>query len=1248
MKYKDLINFSPIDRVVQLSEAKEEDKIIERIKSYFISESMEIKISNLLIDNLDFENRKNIEKDKQGIFIEGNYGSGKSHLMLIISTIMENEKYVNYITNDKIKDKIKQIAGKFKVLRIEIGSVKTLLRDIVCNELEGQLEAWGVQFKFPPIEKITNNKDAFKKMMDAFSEKYPDKGLAIFMDEILDYLRSQKDQELMLSLNFLREMGEFCKGSRFKFVAGLQEALLSVKNFSFYQSELKRIMGRYDTLSIEKNDLKYVISNRILMKNQEQKDKIREHLFKFSTYYNGLQTSMEEFVELFPIHPHYILIFDKLHISGEKRGVLTELSKLCEKILEDTVKEDEPSVFSFDHYWDVILKNQYLQTYSEIYTLTTIYQSLDLKIRTSLANQPNFGIINRIIKALFINQLTYDNIERKFGLTVDELVENLLLFIPDCVDRNFLITSVETGIEDVMNAVSGQYLSYNEKNGQYYIDIKKVVDYDKEIEDRAERIDNSTLDNYYFSLLKKLMTVDEKKEYVPGYRIWQYNIEWLSHKYEMQGYLFFGSPNERSTAQPERNFYIFFLATFDPTPYPDIIKEDEIIFEINEAIKDSSLFSNIKKNVALYAASTQLAEQSSTSHKKIYEKNKLEHQNKCIDIINRNFTTLYTVKHSGKTKPLIEISKEFNIKQSSFTGFINQTSAQILDSVFEKIYPKFPSFSSMDNVVSEENQSNYIKESISFIYGTGKKNSIIESFLSAFGIKIDAKNELTKKSIKDSPYMNYFIELLDREDKKVINLESLYKDYKGRKVLDKFKIDQEMTLFLLSILMKIQPIILHFKDGVNITLDDYNNKRSSLKYEDLIGFSQTSYSDLLIIKRLLDLFGIEINSYEDINQMTVNTLIEKNRNLLTSIVEFENKDVKKQKIWNQTVLNETEKKDLLNQISIVKVFLEEIKEITTDLKLKMLKIKIEKINEIKLTLDQIKEYKEIFDRIKRFTEDINEVETMQKYVENSEISEQIIDLREKIVQLFQSPSRNDETKDQKFKHSFNRIRKIYIDTYIREHQKVKFSNSNSILVKKIKGTTQYKNLVKMQNFQTIYDFGEFKSIRKKLDNVYVCEKIEPSDIESNIYCPKCQFIPSQQKDDYLENNIEAIGEIETKIKDLHAELISKIVEFLNSEDVQAAVDGLNVNEKRLLKTMRSIDGNIEITDEMISLLNSLSKGINVRYVDSEEIKIVLSDGGFPCKKTDFVNRIKKFAASIEKLDSNARIIWKGEVFDEKD
>ena len=123
-----------------------------------------------------------------------------------------------------------------------------------------------------------------------------------------------------------------------------------------------------------------------------------------------------------------------------------------------------------------------------------------------------------------------------------------------------------------------------------------------------------------------------------------------------------------------------------------------------------------------------------------------------------------------------------------------------------------------------------------------------------------------------------------------------------------------------------------------------------------------------------------------------------------------------------------------------------------------------------------------------------------------------------------------------------------------------------------------------------------------MDNVYVCEKIEPSDIESNIYCPKCQFIPSQQKDDYLENNIEAIGEIETKIKDLHAELISKIVEFLNSEDVQAAVDGLNVNEKRLLKTMRSIDGNIEITDEMISLLNSLSKGINVRYVDSEEIR----------------------------------------------
>ena len=62
----------------------------------------------------------------------------------------------------------------------------------------------------PAQDSITNNKDAFEVMMAAFHSKYPDQGLLIVVDELLDYLRTRLDYALMLDLGFLREVGEIC------------------------------------------------------------------------------------------------------------------------------------------------------------------------------------------------------------------------------------------------------------------------------------------------------------------------------------------------------------------------------------------------------------------------------------------------------------------------------------------------------------------------------------------------------------------------------------------------------------------------------------------------------------------------------------------------------------------------------------------------------------------------------------------------------------------------------------------------------------------------------------------------------------------------------------------------------------------------------------------------------------------------------------------------------------------------------
>ena len=93
---------------------------------------------------------------------------------------------------------------------------------------------------------------------------------------------------------------------------------------------------------------------------------------------------------------------------------------------------------------------------------------------------------------------------------------------------------------------------------RYYLDLKKDIDYDAQIEKRAEALSDDALDRAYYSAVKALMECSDDLRY-PGFQIWQYQLEWQERRVERMGYLFFGAPNDRPTAQPERDFYVYFI-----------------------------------------------------------------------------------------------------------------------------------------------------------------------------------------------------------------------------------------------------------------------------------------------------------------------------------------------------------------------------------------------------------------------------------------------------------------------------------------------------------------------------------------------------------------------------------------------------------------------------------------------------------------------------------------------------------------
>ena len=194
MKYADLIAFDPIESVVQLREADSASAARRLVETFVISRNLAKLLVELVFPQLQFARPADI----RGLMVVGNYGTGKSHLMAVLSALAEHAELANRLTHPDVAAQAAPIAGQFKVIRTEIGATTMPLRDILCRVLETGLAGLGVAFEFPALNERHENKRAFQEMMAAFQVRYPEQGLLLVVDELLDYLRNRKDLELIL------------------------------------------------------------------------------------------------------------------------------------------------------------------------------------------------------------------------------------------------------------------------------------------------------------------------------------------------------------------------------------------------------------------------------------------------------------------------------------------------------------------------------------------------------------------------------------------------------------------------------------------------------------------------------------------------------------------------------------------------------------------------------------------------------------------------------------------------------------------------------------------------------------------------------------------------------------------------------------------------------------------------------------------------------------------------------------------
>ncbi|MBU9314573.1 ATP-binding protein [Burkholderia multivorans] len=1223
MRYGDLIQFEPIESVIQLLDANRPDEAKKLVATYVISDDMAERITKQMIPQLSFDE----SVDHKGVLVVGNYGTGKSHLMSVLSLIAEDAAYVPMIHHPKVAEAAGSIAGKFKVHRIEISSQMSL-RDIITQELEIFLENQGVSYAFPPADKVVNNKAAFEEMMAAFDEVHPNHGVLLVVDEFLEYLRSRKDHDLVLDLSFLREIGEVTKHLRFRFVAGVQEAIFDSSRFQHVADSLRRVNERFTQVLLARQDVSFVVAERLLKKSADQQHKIRTYLTPFAKFYSNMNERMDEYVRLFPVHPDYIGTFERL-IFTEKRGALVTLRDQIQALLDEEVPTDRPGLIGYDKFWDTVTSNSVLRSDPNIGPVLKVAEVLGERVQKAFTRPAYKAMAMRVIKGLSVHRLTTGgDIYVPVGPTAEELRDTLCLYQPGIEDMggepaDDLLTAVQTTLREIVKTVNGQFISKAPDTEQYYLDLKKDVDYDAQIEKRAEALSDDALDRAYYSALMQLMECTDEHAYVTGYKIWQHQVEWQERRVERNGYLFLGAPNDRPTAQPERDFYIYFIQPFEPPRFRDEAKPDEVFFRL-KGLDDA-----IKRHLSFYAAAQELASTASGAAKAVYldkAKDALRDMSKWLQ---DKQMTAFEVTYQGKTKTLQEWAKGVSMRdklrlgpdeRANFRDIVNVTAGLALGTHFADLAPEYPTFSVL---VTESNRKQLITNALRALAGGTRTKDAI-AILDALEMLDGDRIEPTRSK--------YAQEVLNRLKAKghgqVLNRSELISGATDVEYFApvRFRLEPDLLVAVLASLVYSGDIVLA------ITGDKIDAGKLSLLAErpldDLIQFKHIEPPkeiNVAVLRSLFELLGLP----SGLAQMATQGKEEPVKELLDAVAKLVNRilavgtDLRNRlSFWGQSLLREEELRDRQQRLEALKGFLEGLSPYNTIGKLKNLRITQDDIETQKKNLDALA-------AVERLRDLVAELGNVAAYLSQAEM---VLPGDHPWVQQAQAARKDILDKlaeDRSAQHAAEyrqrlaTLKKDYITAYVAQHSKARLGVAEDKSKSALRRDPRITTLRALAGI-SLMPTGQLTTFEDRLDKLKSCASLVERELETSPVCPHCGFRPANEQGDLLPaaNVLKALDdELDRLLEGWQRTLLDN----LDDPIIQANFELLRPKQRDLIKGFLASKALPDpVTPEFVAAVQEALSGLEKIVVTGDDIKRALLAGGSPATPEDLRKRFESF------------------------
>ena len=480
-------------------------------------------------------------------------------------------------------------------------------------------------------------------------------------------------------------------------------------------------------------------------------------------------------------------------------------------------------MIAYDDYWTNLRENPSFRAVPDIRAVIDCSQVLEGRINQAFTRPAYKPMALRLIQALSVHRLTTGDIYAPIGATAEELRDGLCLYQMGIEElggdpANDLLTQVETVLREIHKTVSGQFISSNPDNRQFYLDLKKTDDFDAIIDKRAESLDPSQLDRYYYEALKRVMECTDLPTYITGYKIWQHEIEWLERKAARQGISFFRCAQRalHGGASPR------FLPLLHPALRPAALQGRE---EARRAVPAPD-----KHGRAIPRGAQELCRGPGPrlhvlgTRQITYESKASDFLRDLVQWLQKNMTTSFEVTYEGRSKSLTEWAKGKSIRELSgiasherinFRDLVNTIAGVCLGAHFQDQAPEYPFFSVL---ITGANRAQAAQDALRAIAGqsrTKQATAVLDALGLLDGERLDPYR---------SKYATYILDVMKKKGAgQVINRSELIQDVVGVEYLapQRLRLEPEWAVVVLAALIYAGDVVLSIPgkkfDAVGLT-----------------------------------------------------------------------------------------------------------------------------------------------------------------------------------------------------------------------------------------------------------------------------------------------------------------------------------------------------------------------------------------------------------------------------------------------